>query len=130
MDRRGVARVLEEMAAMLEIKGENPFKVKAYENGARAVLGMDQELAEAVQSGTLRQVPGIGAGLSSNIETLVRTGTLPYYEELKAAFPPGFASASACPASRRGRPGRSSTRSESIRWTRSRRRAATAGSPR
>ena len=75
---------------MLELKGENPFKVKAYENGARAVLGMDQDLAEAVQSGTLRQVPGIGAGLSSNIETLVRTGTLPYYEELKAAFPPGL----------------------------------------
>src|SRR4051812_2691172 len=90
MDRRGVARVLEEMAAMLEIKGENPFKVKAYENGARAVLGMDQDLAEAVQSGTLRQVPGIGAGLSSNIAALVRTGTLPYYEELKAAFPPGL----------------------------------------
>jgi DNA polymerase (family X) len=90
MDRRQVARVLEEMAAMLEIKGENPFKVRAYENGARAILGMQEELGEAVRSGTLRQVPGIGAGLSSNIETLVRTGTLPYYEELKAAFPPGL----------------------------------------
>jgi DNA polymerase (family 10) len=90
MDRRQVARVLEEMAAMLELKGENPFKVKAYENGARAVLGMDRDLAEAVETGTLREVPGIGAGLSSNIDTLVRTGTLPYYEELKAAFPPGL----------------------------------------
>ena len=90
MDRRQVARVLEEMAAMLEIKGENPFKVRAYENGARAILGMQEDLGEAVRSGTLRQVPGIGAGLSSNIETLVRTGSLPYYEELKAAFPPGL----------------------------------------
>ena len=90
MDRRQVARVLEEMAAMLEIKGENPFKVRAYENGARAVLGMQEDLGEAVRTGTLRQVQGIGAGLSTNIETLVRTGSLPYYEELKAAFPPGL----------------------------------------
>jgi DNA polymerase (family X) len=90
MDRRQVARVLEEMAAMLEIKGENPFKVRAYENGAHAILGMQEDLAEAVETGTLRQVPGIGAGLSANIEALVRTGSLPYYEELKAAFPPGL----------------------------------------
>ncbi len=82
--------MLEEMAAMLEIKGENPFKVRAYENGAGAILGMQEDLAEAVETGTLRQVPGIGAGLSANIETLVRTGSLPYYEELKAAFPPGL----------------------------------------
>ena len=89
MDRRQVARVLEEMAAMLEIKGENPFKIRAYENGARAVLGMQEDLGEAVRTGTLRQVQGIGAGLSANIEALVRTGSLPYYEEL-GGVPPGL----------------------------------------
>ena len=90
MDRREVARVLEEIAAMLELKGENPFKVRAYENGARAILGYSEDLLRAVETGELRRVQGIGAGLFSNVETLVRTGALPYYDELRAAFPPGL----------------------------------------
>jgi DNA polymerase (family 10) len=90
VDRREVARILEEIAAMLELKGENPFKVRAYENGARAVLGFGGDLDEAVRSGELRNVRGIGAGLFSNIRTLVETGALPYHAELRAAFPPGL----------------------------------------
>jgi DNA polymerase (family 10) len=90
MDRRQVARVLEELAAMLELKGENPFRVRAYENGARAILGFSGDLSEAVKSRELKSVKGIGAGLFSNIETLVTTGRLPYYDELAAAFPPGL----------------------------------------
>lgn len=85
-----MARILEEIAAMLELKGENPFKVRAYENGARAVLGFDGDLDEAVRTGELRSVRGIGAGLFSNIKTLVETGALPYHAELRAAFPPGL----------------------------------------
>ena len=75
---------------MLELKGENPFKVRAYENGARAVRGFSGNLGEAVSSGELRKVPGIGAGLFAAIETLVRTGALPYHEELRRGFPPGL----------------------------------------
>ncbi|MBC8647088.1 MAG: DNA polymerase/3'-5' exonuclease PolX [Thermoanaerobaculia bacterium] len=90
MDRREVARILEDIAAMLELKGENPFKVRAYENGARAVLGFGGDLDEAVRTGALRSVRGIGAGLFSNIKTLVETGALPYHAELRAAFPPGL----------------------------------------
>ncbi|MFN2385574.1 MAG: DNA polymerase/3'-5' exonuclease PolX [Thermoanaerobaculia bacterium] len=90
MDRREVARILEEIAAMLELKGENPFKVRAYENGARAVLAFGGDLDEAVRTGELRNVRGIGAGLFSNIRTLVETGALPYHAELRAAFPPGL----------------------------------------
>jgi DNA polymerase (family X) len=90
MDRRNVALVLEEIAAMLELSGSNPFKVKAYENGARAVLAFPGDLEAAVASRELMKVPGIGASLFSNIETLVTTGSLPYYEELRARFPPGL----------------------------------------
>jgi DNA polymerase (family X) len=90
VDRRQVARTLEEIAAMLELKGENPFKIRAYENGARAVLAFSGDLAEAVRSGELRKVRGIGSGLFGNIQTLVETGSLPYHEELRAAFPPGL----------------------------------------
>ena len=75
---------------MLELKGENPFKVRAYENGARAILGFSGDLEEAVRSGELRKVTGIGATLFGNVRTLVETGSLPYHEELRAAFPPGL----------------------------------------
>jgi DNA polymerase (family X) len=90
VDRKQVARILEEIAAMLELKGENPFKVRAYESGARAILGFSGDLALAVGTRELRNLPGIGAGLFSNIETLLTTGSLPYYEELRASFPPGL----------------------------------------
>ena len=75
---------------MLELKGENPFKVRAYENGARAILGFSGDLEQAVHTRELRNLPGIGAGLFGNIETLVTKGSLPYYEELRASFPPGL----------------------------------------
>ncbi|HEV8118323.1 MAG TPA: DNA polymerase/3'-5' exonuclease PolX [Thermoanaerobaculia bacterium] len=90
MDRKDVARVLEDIAGMLELKGSNPFKVKAYENGAKAVLSFPGNLQEAVASRELLKVPGIGPSLFANIETLVTTGSLPYHEELRARFPPGL----------------------------------------
>ncbi len=90
MDPKPVARVLEEIAAMLELAGENPFKVRAYENGARALFAFSGDLEAAVENRELRKTPGIGAGLFTSIETLVRTGSLPYYDELRARFPPGL----------------------------------------
>jgi DNA polymerase (family 10) len=90
MDRNAVARVLEEIAAMLELAGENVFKVRAYENGARAILSFPGDFEEAVRSRDLLTTPGIGARLFANIETLVRTGSLPYYDELRARFPPAL----------------------------------------
>jgi DNA polymerase (family 10) len=90
VDRNEVARVLEEIAGMLELKGENPFKVRAYDAGAQALRGFSGNLAEAVRTRELLSVPGIGAGLFSSIATLVSTGSLPYYDELSASFPPGL----------------------------------------
>ncbi len=90
MDRNAVARILEEIAAMLELAGENAFKVRAYEAGARAILSFSGDLEEAVRSRELLTVPAIGSGLFANIETLAQTGTLPYYDELRARFPPGL----------------------------------------
>ncbi|HLN58683.1 MAG TPA: helix-hairpin-helix domain-containing protein, partial [Thermoanaerobaculia bacterium] len=90
MDRTQIARTFEEIAAMLELAGENVFKVRAYENGARAILSFPGDLEEAVRSRELLTAPGIGQGLFANIETLVRTGSLPYYEELRSRFPPSL----------------------------------------
>ncbi len=90
MDRNQVALVLEEIAAMLELAGESVFKVRAYENGARAILSFPGDLEEAVRSRELLTAPGIGQGLFANIETLVRTGSLPYYDDLRSRFPPAL----------------------------------------
>jgi DNA polymerase (family 10) len=90
VDPRQVARVLEEIAAMLELAGENPFKVRAYENGARAILAFSGDLEAVVASRELLKIPGIGAGLFANVETLVRTGSLPFHDELRTRFPPGL----------------------------------------
>ena len=75
---------------MLELAGENPFKVRAYERGAQAILAYPGDFEEAVGSGELRKTEGIGATLFTNVQTLVRTGSLPYYDELRARFPPGL----------------------------------------
>jgi DNA polymerase (family 10) len=82
--------MLEEIAAMLELRGSDSFKVRAYDAGARAVRGFSGDLSEAVRTRELLKVRGIGKSLFGNIETLVTTGSLPYYEELKSSFPPGL----------------------------------------
>jgi DNA polymerase (family X) len=90
VERKEIARILQEIAGMLELAGANRFKVLAYENGARAILGFGGDIEEAVRSRELLSVKGIGATIFANVETLVATGQLPVYEELRAAFPPGL----------------------------------------
>jgi DNA polymerase (family 10) len=90
VDKRGVADILERIGTLLELKGENVFKTRAYQNGARAVMALEEELAVLVAEGRLKDVKGIGAALSDKITELVTTGRLAYYEKLKAEFPDGF----------------------------------------
>ena len=90
MDRKQVASVLGEVADLLELKGENTFKVRAYANAARAVSSLEEDLAGLVESGELVKVKGIGKGLAENITELVRTENLEMLDELKAGFPPGL----------------------------------------
>lgn len=88
MDKHEVARVLENIATLLEIQGENVFKIRAYQNAARAVEMLD-DLEERVRTGRLGEVKGIGPALEAKIATLVTTGNMPYYEALKKAVPAG-----------------------------------------
>ena len=62
IDRTAVSRVLDQIAAHLELKGENPFKIRAFRNGARTVSGLGGEPSQWLADGTLDQVHGIGAG--------------------------------------------------------------------
>src|SRR5262249_40281877 len=67
----------------------NPYKVRAYERGARAVEALSEDLDGLVQDGRLTTVPGIGAALASTISELVRTGTSAQLERLRQRLPPG-----------------------------------------
>jgi DNA polymerase (family 10) len=87
MDKREIAAVLEEIAFLLELKGENPFKVKAYATGARVIESLPEEPAVLAQKGILRNVKGIGEGLAGAVTELVTTGASTLHRELKASFP-------------------------------------------
>ncbi len=89
LDKFGVARALREIGALLELEGENPFKVRAYENGARAVEGLSEDLAALVEGGRLLEVKGIGEALAKKIADLHRTGTTDALDRLRVTHPPG-----------------------------------------
>ncbi len=91
MDRKEIAKILEEVAGLLDLKGENSFKVRAYENAARAVLALEGDIGEAVRSRELLQVRGIGSSIFAGIEALVLTGHMPLHDELRATLPAGLA---------------------------------------
>ncbi len=87
MDKKQVADILEQIGVLLELKGENPFKTRAYYNGARVIKGLPGDLQALVESGEIGSVKGIGKALAEKITTLVSTGGLPFYDELRASFP-------------------------------------------
>jgi len=87
MDKEQVAAVLEEIGLLLQLKGENPFKTRAYENAARILGMLDDDLEQLVREKRLGSIQGIGQALEKIIEELVLTGRLEYYEKLKAEFP-------------------------------------------
>ena len=90
MSKDQVAEVLIGIATLLELNGENPFKTRAYLNAARTIETMSEPLDKVVAEGRLGEMKGIGEGIQKKITELVTTGKLAYYEELKAATPPGL----------------------------------------
>ena len=83
MDKDKVAELLVEIGVLLELKGENPFKTRAYTNAARALENLTEPLEKLVAEQRLGEVKGIGDGIQKKICELVTTGRLVYYEELK-----------------------------------------------
>lgn len=90
MDKNSIADVLAEIGTILEIKGENPFKVRAYQNGARVLETLEADLGALIAGEELGKVPGIGAAIAEKIVTLWESGRLDFYEELKASLPEGL----------------------------------------
>jgi DNA polymerase (family 10) len=89
MQNEEIAKVLDEIGDMLEIEGENFFRVRAYRNAARSVRDQPVPVAE-LSSEQLDDIPGIGADLAGKITTLIKTGELPLHRELAEKFPPAL----------------------------------------
>jgi DNA polymerase (family 10) len=89
MDRAEIAQVFERIAQILELKGENVFKVRAYQNAARTLEGLDEDLEALVESGEIKSIRGIGKNLAEHIGELLDTGRLEEYEELRKSVPEG-----------------------------------------
>ena len=90
MNKDQVAAILSEIGVLLELKGENPFKTRAYHNAARTLEGLAEPLETLVAEKRLGELKGFGEALQEKVSTLVTTGALPYYENLRASVPQGL----------------------------------------
>jgi DNA polymerase (family X) len=87
LDNVAIARILGEIADLLEIKSENPFKIRAYRNGADIIANHPHDLA-TLDEPALREIPGIGKDLAARIREIAETGDAQFHRELLAEFPP------------------------------------------
>lgn len=87
MDNKQVSQVLGQIADLLEIRGDNAFKVRAYRSAAETIATWPQTVSTLDDQG-LRVIPGIGKDLAARIKELATTGTSAYHQELLAQFPP------------------------------------------
>src|SRR6266536_3352280 len=90
MTKGEIAGVLEEIGTMLELKGENPFKIRAYANAARSIDAWGGSLSDLQDEEALAKVPGIGKAIAAKIKELATSGSLKYVEDLRAEFPPAI----------------------------------------
>jgi DNA polymerase (family 10) len=90
MDKKQVAALLDEMGTLFELRGENPFKCRAFHNAARVVESLSEDLSALVADGRIREVKGIGEHLSKLITEMVQTGKCSEYEEVKSSIPDGL----------------------------------------
>src|SRR6202023_986579 len=90
MTKSQIAQVLEEIATLLELKDENPFKIRAYANAARSLETFGGNLPDLKDEEALAKIPGIGKSIAEKIKELAASGTLKYLEQLRAEFPPAI----------------------------------------
>jgi len=90
MTREMLADVLEEIALLLELKDENPFKVRAYRHGAEIVRSFDGDIVQRAADNQLTGIQGLGEALRDKLHELAATGKLEFHEQLRAEFPAGL----------------------------------------
>ncbi len=90
MKNSEIAKVFQDIADLLELKGENRFKIRAYQKAARSIEQQSVEVEQLLNEDRLKEVSGVGEAIARKIAELVTTGKLDYYEKLKAEFPEGI----------------------------------------
>lgn len=89
VDNREVAAILEEVADVLEIIGENPYKIRAYRKASSSICQLSEDLEDIWQQGRLLTIDGIGKAIQSKVEEILRTGQLTYHQDLLRQVPKG-----------------------------------------
>src|SRR5947207_9770157 len=90
MTKEEIAAVLERIATLLELKDENPFKIRAYTNAARAIETFGANVSNFQDEEAVAKIPGIGKSIAQKIKELAETGSLEYFQELSTEFPVGI----------------------------------------
>jgi DNA polymerase (family 10) len=90
MDKAHISQILADIGTLLELKGENPFKVRAFQNAARVVAGVSEDIGTLVKEGKIRSIKGIGKGIANVITELILSGRSTDHDDLKKGFPPGI----------------------------------------
>src|SRR5438477_11955115 len=90
MTKEEIANVLERIATLLELKNENPFKIRAYTNAARAIETFGGNVSDFQDEEAVAKIQGVGKSIALKIKELAASGSLKYLEELGAQFPPGI----------------------------------------
>ena len=90
MEKGEISRVLGEIATLLELKGENPFKIRAYQSGQRALDTLEEDLVTLIEEERLGAIKGFGKALTEKVTALYRDEPLPFYDNLRASVRPGL----------------------------------------
>lgn len=90
MDKKEIVAVLEEISSLMELKGEDKFKINAYSRAARSISQTTVDVVGLIENGEAKKIPGIGDALSKKLTELVQTGKLLFLEELRSSLPPGL----------------------------------------
>ena len=89
MRNQEIAKIFNDISDILEIKGDNPFRIRAYRRAAQNIDGLAKDVAE-ISVEELQEIPGIGADLAGKVQEYVKTGSLKFYDELKKEVPSGL----------------------------------------
>ncbi len=90
MTNAQIARIFAEIGDLLEILGENPYRIQAYRRAAQTIENLTQDIVDLAEKGELEKIPGIGKSIAEKIKEILATGKLRQHEELKAKVPPGL----------------------------------------
>jgi len=90
MKNKEVVKLLQDIAQLLELKGENPFRVRSYEKAAQNIGSLTEPIEKLSSEDRLETIPGVGEGIAKKIKEFLGTGKLKYYDDLKKDFPEGL----------------------------------------